>query len=96
MFKRWQSPSSSYEKRCLATETLFLGGENEVLYGRVLNTLIVIDSSNVPIKQIVRKLCLFKRWQSPSSSYGRRCLGTDTIFLGGQNKVSMDIYYLHR
>ncbi len=35
-------------------------------HGLLHFTYIVIDSSNDPIKQIVRKLCLFKLWQSPS------------------------------
>ena len=43
---------------------------------------IMINSSNVPIKQIVRKLCSFKVWQHPSSSYEKVCLGTETHFLG--------------
>ena len=39
---------------------------------------------------------MFKRWQSLSSSYEKRCLGTETLFLGGENEVSMAIDSLHR
>ena len=45
--QRWKSPNSSYEKRCLGTETLFLGGETEVSMGILLlrsnNLLVHID-----------------------------------------------------
>ena len=57
---------------------------------------IGIDSSNVPIKQIVKKLCLFKRWQSSSSSYEKRCLGAKMLYLDGENEVLMGIHSWRR
>ena len=53
---------------------------------------ILIDSSNDSIKQIMRKLCMFKPWQCPSSSYPKRGFGPETIFLGGQIEVSIGIF----
>ena len=53
---------------------------------------ILIDSSNDPIKQNVRKLCMFKPWQCPSSSYPKRGFGPETIFLGGQIEMSIGIF----
>ena len=49
---------------------------------------ILIDSSNDSIKQSMRKLCMFKPWQCPSSSYPKRGFGPETMFLGGQVEVS--------
>ena len=50
---------------------------------------ILIDSSNDSIKKFMRKLCMFKPWQCPSSSYPKRGFGPETMFLGGQIEVSI-------
>ncbi len=69
------------QKNVSGRDTIFGWGKWGV-HGHLLCTYIAIDSLNAPITQIVRKVCMFKLWMSSSFSYKKKCLGTETIFLG--------------